>query len=273
MPATERKPEAELWATYEKVRPRIFGLLLDALAVGLARERKITGPLPRLADFARLVLAASPALPFEAEAFLQAYGAAQADLQVAVLDDPFAQALLEYLEQTGAFEGTAGELLERLTEGRDRIPAGWPKTPRGVSAELARLEPALVGLGYTVERTKDNYTRRRIFRIRKAGKQRFERFERFEIGLFDSDLGVSQSKASASNGAGSFESFDNASIPNPSKSEDLRGFKGPSKDSKDHFRPFSDETGGTLAGGDDGGWIELFPEDDDEGEGSEDLPF
>lgn len=165
MPPSARKPEAELRAEYEKVRPRIFGVLLDALAMGLAREREITEPLPRLADFARLVLAATPALPFTAEEFLRAYGAAQADLQVAVLDDPFAQALLEYLEREGAFEGTAGDLLERLTEGRDRPPAGWPKTPRGVSAEIARLEPALVALGYTVERTKDGHTRRRVYRI------------------------------------------------------------------------------------------------------------
>src|SRR5213078_4081558 len=48
-----RRPEAELWAAFETERPRILGVLLDAVVEGLKRlpETRLE-KLPRMADFA-----------------------------------------------------------------------------------------------------------------------------------------------------------------------------------------------------------------------------
>src|ERR1700730_1732482 len=53
MPEERRRPEAELWAAFEAERPRILGVLLDAVAQGLKRlpETRLE-KLPRMADFA-----------------------------------------------------------------------------------------------------------------------------------------------------------------------------------------------------------------------------
>jgi len=70
-----RQPEQVLSARYERARPRLLGALLTALAEGL--RNIATTQLensPRLADFARLIVAAESCLPWAVGAFLAAYG-------------------------------------------------------------------------------------------------------------------------------------------------------------------------------------------------------
>jgi hypothetical protein len=53
IPEERRRPEAELWAAFEIERPRILGVLLDAVVEGLKRLPETHLPkLPRMADFA-----------------------------------------------------------------------------------------------------------------------------------------------------------------------------------------------------------------------------
>ncbi len=53
IPEERRRPEQELWAAFEAERPRILGVLLDAVAKGLAElPRTKLDRLPRMADFA-----------------------------------------------------------------------------------------------------------------------------------------------------------------------------------------------------------------------------
>ena len=53
IPEERRRPEQELWAAFEAERPRILGVLLDAVAKGLAElPRTRLDKLPRMADFA-----------------------------------------------------------------------------------------------------------------------------------------------------------------------------------------------------------------------------
>jgi hypothetical protein len=53
IPEERRRPEAELWASFEIQRPLILGVLLDAIVEGLRRLPKTHLPkLPRMADFA-----------------------------------------------------------------------------------------------------------------------------------------------------------------------------------------------------------------------------
>jgi hypothetical protein len=52
IPEKRRRAEAELWAAFEAERPRILGVLLDAVVEGLRRlpETRLE-KLPRMADF------------------------------------------------------------------------------------------------------------------------------------------------------------------------------------------------------------------------------
>jgi hypothetical protein len=63
IPEERRRPEAELWAAFEVERPRILGVLLDAVAHGLKRlpETRLE-KLPRMADFALWATACEEAL-------------------------------------------------------------------------------------------------------------------------------------------------------------------------------------------------------------------
>src|SRR5262249_18226293 len=49
----QRRPETELWADFKAERPRILGVLLDAVVEGIKRLAETRLPrLPRMADFA-----------------------------------------------------------------------------------------------------------------------------------------------------------------------------------------------------------------------------
>src|SRR5690606_26352925 len=79
IPEERRRPEAELWAAFERPRPRILGGLLDTLS-GMLRELDSVklDRLPRMADFALLAVAAERASGAQ-EVFLDAYAGARAE--------------------------------------------------------------------------------------------------------------------------------------------------------------------------------------------------
>jgi hypothetical protein len=57
------RPEAELWAEFEQAKPHILGALLDAASCALRRIDKVKmDAVPRMADAAKWVTAAEPAL-------------------------------------------------------------------------------------------------------------------------------------------------------------------------------------------------------------------
>ena len=73
IPEESRRPEAELWTEFDKVRPQILGVLLDAISSGLRKlpETRLEG-LPRLADFALWATACEGAL-WPTGTFMAAY--------------------------------------------------------------------------------------------------------------------------------------------------------------------------------------------------------
>jgi hypothetical protein len=91
IPEERRRPEAELWATFEAQRARILGVLLDAVAHGLERlpETRLE-KLPRMADFALWVTACETAL-WPAGTFWSAYCGNRDEVVEGVIDaDPAA---------------------------------------------------------------------------------------------------------------------------------------------------------------------------------------
>jgi hypothetical protein len=159
IPDDRRQTEEMFWANFERDAGAILGGLLDAVVCALARLPNVQLPrLPRMADFARWVVAAEPALGCPPGAFLAAYADARAHSHEIVLDAAVIVPPLRTLLLQGAIVATATELLDRLagvageaaTHRRD-----WPSTPVVLGRQLTRLAPALRAVGIEVERTHD----------------------------------------------------------------------------------------------------------------------
>jgi len=152
IPEEARQAEAALWAAFEHDRPAILGALLDAVSTAL-RNLPTThlDRLPRMADPALWVVAASPALGWAPGAFMAAYSESRAATAIAALDDsPVARAVLTLLEEHPTWRGSASALLEALEAGRgeggrrvEGWPEGWPKRANTLSGMLRRLAPSL----------------------------------------------------------------------------------------------------------------------------------
>ena len=101
-----------------------------------------------MADFARILGALDQTQGWTT---LADYGEAAAEANRVVLESsPVAQAVMALIGRGGAWRGTAGELLDRITP--DPRPRDWPRTARALSGQLARLAPALDANGITIDR-------------------------------------------------------------------------------------------------------------------------
>lgn len=141
-----RRPEAEIGAEFEAVRPRILGALLDALAAALAGLPRVQlRALPRMADFGKL-LAAFDQAGVTNGAMDRYFGMRDRVAGEVLEGDPFAIGVLELVRSRGGWLGTASELLADLLPGGTRPPTGWP-TPNRVVGRLRRLAPALKSRG------------------------------------------------------------------------------------------------------------------------------
>jgi hypothetical protein len=166
----KRRDERALLSEFVQVRPGIFGALLDAVSTALRNHDHVhLSSLPRLADFATWVVAAEPALPWEAGGFLTAYKTNRASAHEQALD---ASLLTVPLQAVAPWSGTALELLNILgtrVDDATRKSKAWPRTPRGLSGALRRLGPSLRagGLEITFEREAGG-NRRRVIRIEEA---------------------------------------------------------------------------------------------------------
>jgi hypothetical protein len=153
---TQRRPEDELWREFEAARPRILGALLDALAHGLANlEHVRLTRLPRMADFAKWLVACERGLGWMPGTFMQAYTANRADANASAIESSLiGNAVLMLIERQGDFDGHQKDLKAELEAalpsdagGRPRLPAAWPKTPHAFGGELRRVAPNLRAMG------------------------------------------------------------------------------------------------------------------------------
>lgn len=156
IPSSQRRAESELNAAFERVRPRVLGALLDAGVAVLANRDTATLPeLPRMADFARNIVAAERALGWPEGAFLAAYRANQNAAHVqAVETSPIGNALLQLMEDRDTWSGTPSELLRELVIAAVSVghyeARSWPRVA-GLGKQLRRLAPNLRALGVEVE--------------------------------------------------------------------------------------------------------------------------
>src|ERR1700683_4915871 len=142
IPEERRRPEQELWAAFELERPRLLGVLLDAVVKGLAMlPQTRLDKLPRMADFALWATACETAL-WPSGTFWSAYCGNRDEAVDGVIDaDPIAAAVRAVMTTRTEWTGTASELLGALAEmAGDRIAKAktWPDSPRALAGRVRR---------------------------------------------------------------------------------------------------------------------------------------
>lgn len=165
IPEARRREERDLLRDFEKVHPLILGALCDAVSVALRNESKTRlDQLPRMADFAKWVVSAEEALPWEKGSFMEAYTRNREMAVDLTLDvDLVGSALLNFMENRDAWEGTPTELLRELSLIIDEKVVRsheWPKTAAALSKRIQRAWTSLVQKGIKAERPSRGNERR-----------------------------------------------------------------------------------------------------------------
>jgi hypothetical protein len=158
IPASQRRTEADVGSEFARLSAGLLGALLTAVSAGLRNADAVKlDNLPRMADFARWVVAAESSLPWTAGTFMQVYTMNQTEGRAAALDaDPVAGALLRFLDEWhGEWDGYVGGLHALLTAREfpfnARSNKSWPRTAAVFSTALTRITPSLVTVaGVTV---------------------------------------------------------------------------------------------------------------------------
>jgi hypothetical protein len=158
-----------LWDAFEVKRPRILGVLLDAVVEGLKRLPETRLPkLPRMADFALWATACETAL-WPTGTFLSAYCGNRDEAVDAVIEaDPIATAVRAVMATRTDWTGTASDLQGPLAEAAgERVAKAktWPETPRALAGRLRRAATFLRKIGIEIKFTKEKRARTRIIRI------------------------------------------------------------------------------------------------------------
>jgi hypothetical protein len=174
IPDEKRRTEESFNKEFSEARPRIIGALLGAVSCALRRFDGVKlDRLPRMADFAKWVTAAEPALGWKPGTFMRAYNRNRDDAnELALESSPVAQAIQAMQDD---FDGTATDLLmtlDGMVDERTRALRTWPRSPHVLSGRLRRIAPNLATTGIEVafEREPSNRTRARLIHItRNAG--------------------------------------------------------------------------------------------------------
>ena len=171
IPEKERKAAQQLMAEFERERPKILGVLLDAVSCGLRRLPNVKlERLPRMADFARWATACEPAL-WPAGTFARAYDANRAEaVETVIKSDAVATALRSFMADKTEWSGTASELLGKLTfmvSEPEKRGNTWPTAPNKLSGRLRRVAPFLRQVGIQIDQRRSDKIGSRTFHIRR----------------------------------------------------------------------------------------------------------
>lgn len=161
VPAEERRTSADIKREWEAAAPRILGTFLEALARGLRDVDGVTlDRLPRMAGFARFMVAAAPGLGLDGRALFDAYLANQSELASSAFEnDPVATAIVALMQRThsGEWQGTPTDLLQVLSDPEvtpERITNSfaWPRKAQTLGNAVERIAPALRDRGIDVRK-------------------------------------------------------------------------------------------------------------------------
>jgi hypothetical protein len=193
LPGRARRDEASLARHFDSAAPGLLGVLLDGVSAALAGwPREEGAPLPRMADFARWVSAAEPALGWEKGTFLDTYARHRSEADLDALEhDAVAPLVLRLpgLAASGRWRGTATEMWLALTSLAERAgprPTGWPKSPSKLTGHLRNVAPLLRAHGVEVASERTSSSRVLVVMHRRA--PRSSPANRMKTGGYDDSV-------------------------------------------------------------------------------------
>ena len=154
---TPRQQERAFWRAFDQAHPKLLGLLLDAVAAGLAAGEDVElGPLPRLADTSHWAARCLQHFGYEPATVLGDFHADSASRHSRVLDgSPLVEPLLAFVQARPdhSWTGLMSELLHALNDARGtaRAPKGWPQNAIRLSGHIQRIQTALGAVGLQVD--------------------------------------------------------------------------------------------------------------------------
>ena len=160
--AENRLPETVIKREWENIQPYALGSLCDAVAEALRNYENVTiDKSPRMADFAKWVVAAEPALPWQQGRFMTEYEKNRFELiEVAIESDPISLSVMEMMNRMEApkrWEGAPAALLKVLASyapGNAANKKGWPLAPNIFTNRLRRVQTFLRAKGIEIEKGK-----------------------------------------------------------------------------------------------------------------------
>jgi len=168
----DRREEADILSEFARLQPQVLGALYDAVACALERsDSVILDRSPRMADAARWITAAEPALGWRHGRFLAAFERALNESNAAVVEsDAIALAVREFATSDD-WRGSATELLRELSKrNQDESKlSDWPTSPQGLASALRRCAPELrsVGVLAVQDERADSSRRTKLWTIRR----------------------------------------------------------------------------------------------------------
>jgi hypothetical protein len=173
IPPSERAFEGEFNKELDAAMPRILAGLLDAVSAALGNLASVRlTERPRMADFAKWVSAAEPALGWPEGAFLGAYAANRdSGDQATVEGNPVGLAIIKLAQDDVRWSGTMTELKTIL---RNRYPLltddpySFPRQENKLSAAIRRIMPPLRRMGVEISFARQGQSGERILRIERA---------------------------------------------------------------------------------------------------------
>jgi hypothetical protein len=155
-PVTSRRTESQLTTMMATALPGAFSGLLTALSCGIENLEKVPVPDHRMADWARLVVAAEPRLPWASGAFLAALqDNIAAAASISVESDLVAIAVRDFMQSHGrCWDGLVSSLFEVLDRRIDPAPkrtGDWPTNPAWFWTRLKRAAPGLRTLNLDIK--------------------------------------------------------------------------------------------------------------------------
>lgn len=156
MPAGTRMTEKAINTRFEAILPGVLGCLFDIVSVALRRFDEVEPPTTvRMADAAQWLIAAEPATGLPEGTFLRALEASVKEITIEnTINHPLVLAILKLLDHGGperAFEGSMGELHDKLKDQYGRLGPQMPQTASHLSNALQRLAHGMAEIGIKVE--------------------------------------------------------------------------------------------------------------------------
>ena len=174
IPDAERRTEEEMWAAFEDGHSRLLGAALDLLAKTIARKPSLRlSRRPRLADWGEYAAAVYEVTGWGAEKFLSDWDEVVKVQNRSALDgSPTAQAVIRFMENRDAYEGTSTELHKKLEAVAEDIGVSiardkaWPKSARWLWRRIQEVVPLLVAAGINAGRSEEK--RGTVIALRKS---------------------------------------------------------------------------------------------------------